>query len=273
MVFHDVNGNGVLDGDEQGIGGVTVSLLGAGPDGIFGTLDDDAYPPQQTASDGGYRFDDLPPGEYRVTVDEQTLPAFARVATTASAMDATVPPGGEETLYFGFAAPDLAIAKATSGLATLGSQVVFDIVVDNVGPLPVGGPIVVTDPLPAELSFVAASGPGWSCGAAGQLVTCTSPGPLAPGASLAIRLVARVESVGGRIVNTVTVRADGDVNASNDSSAAILPPAAPAPLLSTTGIAAALLSLAAVAFAAMRRRRRESQVSSSKSQRGRLGKS
>jgi uncharacterized repeat protein (TIGR01451 family) len=222
---------------------------------MFGTTDDVAYPPQQTAADGTYGFADLPPGEYRVTVDETTLPPFARFPTTANPSDVTIAPAVDETLSFGFAAPDLAITKTTFGLAMVGAQVVFDIVVDSVGPLPVGGPVVVTDPLPAELSFVGASGSTWSCAAAGQLVTCTSPGPLAPGASLNIRLVARVEDVSSRIVNTVEVHADGDVNASNDSSAAILPPPAPAPALSAAGIAAAWLGLAAVALIALRRRR------------------
>ena len=115
----------------------------------------------------------------------------------------------------------------------------------------INGPAAMT----AELAYVAATGPGWSCGAVAQVVTCTHPGPLAPGASLDIRLIARVTTFALRIVNTVTVTAAGDINAINDSSAAILPPPSPAPTMSPAGIAAALLTLAAIAYIALWRKK------------------
>lgn len=73
MVWFDRNGNGVLDADEYGLEGVTVDLTWAGPDGFFGTADDETFA-TATGPDGSYIFDNLPEGEYQVTVDAGTLP-------------------------------------------------------------------------------------------------------------------------------------------------------------------------------------------------------
>jgi len=64
----------VVDGDGDGVAGlgeppladVTITLLYAGPDGIFGT-DDDATTGTTTGLDGTYSFTDLVPGNYRVS--------------------------------------------------------------------------------------------------------------------------------------------------------------------------------------------------------------
>ena len=42
----------------------------------------------------------------------------------------------------------------------------------------------MTDTLPAGLTYNSASGTGWTCSAAGQVVTCTHAPTLNPGASL-----------------------------------------------------------------------------------------
>ena len=79
---------------------------------------------------------------------------------------------------------DLAITKSHVGNFTVGVNGVYTIGVSNNGPTDETGTITVTDTLPGGLSYVSATGTGWSCGAAGQDVTCTHPGPLANGASL-----------------------------------------------------------------------------------------
>ncbi|MEO1373242.1 MAG: SdrD B-like domain-containing protein [Cyanobacteria bacterium J06635_10] len=67
-VYRDTNGNGTQDPGEEGIGGVNLTLTSAGPDGDFGTPDDTT---QTTTTDenGIYGFPNLPPGNYRVVVD------------------------------------------------------------------------------------------------------------------------------------------------------------------------------------------------------------
>jgi uncharacterized repeat protein (TIGR01451 family) len=52
---------------------VTVVLVGAGADGVFGSADDLRFT-QTTNTDGGYRFTTLPAGEYQIAIDASTLP-------------------------------------------------------------------------------------------------------------------------------------------------------------------------------------------------------
>ena len=75
--------------------------------------------------------------------------------------------------------PTLSIAKSHSGNFTQGQQgAQFSITVTNNGPGSAGGasPITVTDTLPAGLTPAATPGSGtnWSCGSAGQTITCTN---------------------------------------------------------------------------------------------------
>jgi len=80
---------------------------------------------------------------------------------------------------------DLGIAKTHSGAFAAGANNSFSIVVHNYGPEVAVGQATVTDTLPAGMSYVSASGSGWSCSAAGQVVTCTSSvATLAVGADL-----------------------------------------------------------------------------------------
>ena len=69
-VWHDADGDGVQDPGEPGIGGVTLDLLSAGPDGVFATGDDVREDSDTTGPDGGYLFPDIPPGEYIVAVTD-----------------------------------------------------------------------------------------------------------------------------------------------------------------------------------------------------------
>ncbi len=79
-VWNDANGNGLLDGGEKGISGVSISLVWAGPDGVFGTADDVVYPALLTDSNGVYNFTHLPAGNYKVSVDASspTLGSFVQ---------------------------------------------------------------------------------------------------------------------------------------------------------------------------------------------------
>ena len=74
-VFIDVNGNGVRDDGEPGLEGVTVTLTGAGDDGIIGT-GDDTTAVDVTDANGNYLFEDLEAGDYKITFDATTAGAF-----------------------------------------------------------------------------------------------------------------------------------------------------------------------------------------------------
>jgi len=116
---------------------------------------------------------------------------------------------------------DLAISKTHSGNFSAGQNGVYTLSVSNNGPSTETGTVTVTDTLPVGLSYVSATGTGWTCGAIGQDVTCAHAGPLNSGASLPnITLtvgvaVAAVPSV----TNTATVSGTlFDNQAGNDSS-------------------------------------------------------
>jgi len=67
-VWIDANGNGRQDPGEAGLAGVTVELVTAGPDGLFGTGDDVVLASQVTDAAGNYVFYNLPAGAYVVRI-------------------------------------------------------------------------------------------------------------------------------------------------------------------------------------------------------------
>jgi uncharacterized repeat protein (TIGR01451 family) len=102
---------------------------------------------------------------------------------------------------------DLAITKSHVGNFTVGTNGVYTLNITNNGPSAATGTITVTDTLPTGLTYVSASGTGWTCGAVGQTVTCTRAGPLTNGATApAVTLTASVGAAAyPGITNTATV--------------------------------------------------------------------
>ncbi len=90
VVWHDVNGDGVIDGTEVGIPGVTVQLYDAGGT-LIGTTTTSSTPITYagvTYPVGAYLFTDLPPGNYTL-VELQTGP----ILNWESTADADTPAG------------------------------------------------------------------------------------------------------------------------------------------------------------------------------------
>jgi hypothetical protein len=67
-VWLDNNGNGLDDFGEPGVAGITVTVLGDGPDGVPGTFDD-VNSSTTTDVDGNYLIGKLFPGTYRVRIN------------------------------------------------------------------------------------------------------------------------------------------------------------------------------------------------------------
>lgn len=123
---------------------------------------------------------------------------------------------------------NLSIAKAHAGPVAIGAPVDFTIVVTNDGPSQARD-VNVVDTLPAGLSFVSATGEGWTCSAAGQEVTCTLDGPVPP--STTSPPITLTVSVGPRafpqaenvvVVKTTTPEMSTDDNRATDL--VIVPP-------------------------------------------------
>jgi uncharacterized repeat protein (TIGR01451 family) len=68
--FDDTDTDGVQDPGENGLTGVSLDLVAAGPDGIFGTIDDLIVATTFSDASGNYSFPDVPDGNYRVRVTD-----------------------------------------------------------------------------------------------------------------------------------------------------------------------------------------------------------
>ncbi|MCS7198572.1 MAG: hypothetical protein NZ930_07870, partial [Candidatus Bipolaricaulota bacterium] len=164
----------------------------------------------------------LGPGEsttitITVSVSGAAFPSVTN-STTVSTPDDNNPDNNFDDDPTEVVAPDLQITKSHTGNFETGLPGIYTITVTNVGSGPTHSPIVVTDTLPTGLTFVSGTGPGWTCSTALQIVTCTNPGPLAPGASTTITLTVSVSRAAlPGVVNNVIVFTPDDTNPDNNS--------------------------------------------------------
>jgi uncharacterized repeat protein (TIGR01451 family) len=129
-------------------------------------------------------------------------------------------------------APDLFIVKSHTTLFTAGTNATYSIALFNGGGAASSGAYTVVDTLPAGLTFVSATGVGWSCAASGQTVTCTSstvlqaagPGPN----SIALTVLPDATAVPS-VTNRATVSGGSDSVLTNNTTAdvAVVAPAGP----------------------------------------------
>ncbi|MEO8070739.1 MAG: DUF11 domain-containing protein, partial [Acidobacteriota bacterium] len=101
------------------------------------------------------------------------------------------------------AGADLSVTKTgTPNPVVAGANVTYTIVPRNDGPQQATS-ITVTDTLPANTTFVSASGTGWTCGT-GLIVTCTRPSAAALVTIPNITIIAKPTAT-GTITNSVTI--------------------------------------------------------------------
>ncbi|XHX80722.1 MAG: beta strand repeat-containing protein [Stenomitos frigidus ULC029] len=111
-----------------------------------------------------------------VTPTTSTGSPFTNTVTAATPGATTV--NGSDTTTVTTPSVDLQITKSVvgGGSFAVGQSGSYQLSVVNLGPTvatgSAGAPIRVTDTLPTGLSFVSASGAGWTCSASGQTVTC-----------------------------------------------------------------------------------------------------
>ncbi|MCC7001605.1 MAG: DUF11 domain-containing protein, partial [Gemmatimonadaceae bacterium] len=127
---------------------------------------------------------------------------------------------------------DLIIDKTHSGNFTVGVNGVYSILVTNQGRLASVGTITVVDTLPAGLGFVSGTGGGFTCAAAGQIVTCTRGTALAASASATITLTVSVAAAAApNVTNRAWVSGGGEPanlngnNGSGDDPTVVIPSA------------------------------------------------
>jgi uncharacterized repeat protein (TIGR01451 family) len=174
-----------------------------------------------------------------VNVSSAALPTVVNTATVATPGD-SVP--GNNTASTGpvpvtAPTPDLSLSKTLVTPAVAGANATFRLVVANLGGGATSGTITITDVLQAGLTFVSGTGSGWSCSAVGQTVTCTNPGPLAPGGTSTVDLVVAIATGVPSITNTATVVVPGDGNPGNNTGGTSPTPTTLPPDLTLTKVA------------------------------------
>jgi uncharacterized repeat protein (TIGR01451 family) len=141
-----------------------------------------------------------------VAVGASAVPSVTNTATVQTPGDGN-PGNNTSTIVTPVTLLDVAIAKSHTGSFTVGQNGTYTLTVSNVGNVATTGPLTVTDNLPTGLTFVSASGTGWSCSATGPVVTCGNPATFAPGATIpAITLTVGVSAAAiPSVTNLVTV--------------------------------------------------------------------
>jgi uncharacterized repeat protein (TIGR01451 family) len=157
---------------------------------------------------------------------------------------------------------DLSITKTAMQSAVYpGDTITYEIVVSNAGP-DAADNVIMTDPLPANTTFVSISEPaGFDCDTpavgAGGIVTCTAAS-LAASTDATFTLVIRLDedaAQGTLITNSASVTGDvDDPDAANDAATAAAVPAviSEIPTASEWGLLAIMMALAAVAILKLR---------------------
>ncbi len=153
-----------------------------------------------------------------------TAPAQAATLTDTATVTATTPdqtPANNTSTASTTVTPlaDLSIVKTGPATVAAGASVSYSLAVANAGPSDAAS-LTVTDTLPAGVTFVSASGAGWTCTNTGNVsVTCTRPA-LATGTSApAITVTVTAPAQGATLSNVASVAATTtDPNAANNSS-------------------------------------------------------
>jgi uncharacterized repeat protein (TIGR01451 family) len=218
----------------------TIVVTNTGPSAVSGAAVADPVPAQLTGvtwsclATGGSCGAASGTGDIATTVDlsvggSATFSLSGTIAATSGALTNTAtvtPPAGtadpvaannsatDVTTVTSF---DLQVTKTHTGAFTMGSTGSYTITATNVGASTTTGTITLLDSLPAGLTFSAASGAGWACGAAGSVVTCTSAAPLAASAASSVALTVSVPiGAAATVTNVARVQIPGDGNAAND---------------------------------------------------------
>src|SRR6185295_19933263 len=91
--------------------------------------------------------------------------------------------------------------------------------VSNIGFLATNAGLTVVDTLPDPLGYVSATGAGWTCSSAAQVVTCTNSSALAPGATTSIFLTVSIGAAAApSVTNNATLGYAGDTDPSNNAA-------------------------------------------------------
>lgn len=164
-----------------------------------------------------------------VSVAKDAAPSTINSVTVSSPVFDPVPGNNTATDPTSVPYADVSLVKTLVGAIQAGKNATYTLAVNNKGPSVAPTGIVMTDDLPDGLTYVSATGSGWSCAAAANVVSCTSASTLAVSATSTIDLTVAVSSAAsGSIINSAMVTGENVGNGgfvdpdstNNDSSAA-----------------------------------------------------
>lgn len=113
---------------------------------------------------------------------------------------------------------DLRLIKMSSGTARVATNYNYILTITNAGPNTTNIPVGIVDTLPNGLSYVGASGSGWTCAADGQLVNCTYTPAIAVGGRADLTLTVRVTGAAfPTVTNTAVLVYSGDTDSTNNT--------------------------------------------------------
>ncbi|WP_444626002.1 gliding motility-associated C-terminal domain-containing protein [Flavobacterium columnare] len=222
-VYRDYNNNGVFDGVDVGIAGVTINIhddinkngVVDGTDLLLTTV--------TTGVGGFYTVNGLLPGDYIINVtDTGNVIGGSAISTTGGNIQTEALFISESNLThdFGYFTPNsnLGITKTVSNATpNVGSNVTFTLTVTNAGPSTATG-VTVNDLLPSGYTFV---GSLPSVGTYNSSTGVWTIGTLANGAIETLNIVATVKATGS-YANTATVTGtEVDPSLGNNSSTSI----------------------------------------------------
>ena len=187
-----------------------------------------------------------------VSVGAAAAPSVTNVVTISSPVVDPVPSNNRAEDPTAVPYADMSLAKTLTSDLRAGQRATYRFDVMNHGPSIAPTGVVVTDSLPTGLSYVSASGEGWSCAESSGVVRCTATAPIAVGVTGTINLIAEVAAnAAGTLANSATVNGPtvgsggfvDPVQSNNDSSASatVLAAETSRGSLATTGIESALL--------------------------------
>jgi uncharacterized repeat protein (TIGR01451 family) len=228
--FLDYDNNGLLDDPrDHGIGGETINLTGTDING------NPVSRSTTTTADGRYSFTGLPAGTYTVSQPNQpagTTNGTPTAGTTGGAASNPTPTTSQvlnldltnantvsadnDFAEVPGAAPDLTIAKTHSpgSFAAGGTTGYYTVTASNIGLADTAGAVTVADTLPAGITPVTAIGTGWTCGIAGQVVTCATSAVIAANGGVANPITLHVAVAAGLegqlLVNHAVVSGGGE---------------------------------------------------------------
>mgnify|MGYP006278634207 CR=1 FL=1 len=111
-IWYDKDTDGVQDANETGISGLTVNLMGAGTNNIFGDSDDVILATDTTDGNGNYLFTGLEPGDYQVQFSKPTGYVYTQAnqgGDDAKDSDAVVATGRSGTVNLESGESDLTV--------------------------------------------------------------------------------------------------------------------------------------------------------------------